>query len=240
MTLSVWVGLGVRADMPNQLTEKQIKLRAKWSRSYYRNREKKLARSADYRARNLDIVRKRRRDWQSQNWTYRQEYMRNYYAANREKIKKASRHNYRENRQSRALITKNWQARNSEKVKRYHAKYREKIKTTGYHKKWRDKNRGKWTAMSSRRRALERNAAINLRKISEWMQFVRNKDYARCYYCKTEIPSNEVHFDHIVAIIKGGQHSVENLCVSCRKCNLSKGAKDLSCWMKSGQLMLSL
>jgi 5-methylcytosine-specific restriction endonuclease McrA len=217
---------------------KKLKLRAKWRRAYWKNRDKKLTRCADYRAKNLDKVRKSRIDWQRKNWAYRQEYMRKYYASKREGIKAASKSNYAANRKARLETNKKWRARNPDKVKQFYKNYYPKGLITN--QKWRDRNRGKWTALSSRRRALQRKATINLNQITEWMQSVRSKESVVCYYCKTFIPANKVHFDHIIALIKGGSHSVDNLCVSCPKCNLSKGAKELQKWIKHGQLLLRI
>lgn len=47
-----------------------------------------------------------------------------------------------------------------------------------------------------------------------------------CYWCGELLKNKKVHIDHYVPLSKGGRHIIENLVVSCPKCNLSKGAKD--------------
>lgn len=46
----------------------------------------------------------------------------------------------------------------------------------------------------------------------------------RCYYCGEPI-GKDFHLDHYLPIAQGGQHSIDNLVVTCPKCNLSKGAR---------------
>lgn len=57
---------------------------------------------------------------------------------------------------------------------------------------------------------------------------VWRRDGNQCSYCgNTEGP---FHLDHIHPWSKGGSHSVDNLCVACVSCNLSKSDKTLEEW----------
>lgn len=49
-----------------------------------------------------------------------------------------------------------------------------------------------------------------------------------CFYCGVECGPFEI--DHVHPWSRGGEHSFENLVVSCRPCNRSKGAKTLQEW----------
>jgi 5-methylcytosine-specific restriction endonuclease McrA len=91
-----------------------------------------------------------------------------------------------------------------------------------------------------KRRALKAKAAVNLVHITEWMAAVKSKPFARCYYCNAKVSTDKIHFDHMIPLSKGGPHSVENLCVSCVLCNLSKGAKQIDEWQREGQQVLGL
>ncbi len=66
---------------------------------------------------------------------------------------------------------------------------------------------------------------------SDW-ETVRNAVISRdglvCAYCGDRDGPFDV--DHIVAVSRGGASVLENLCVSCRSCNASKGGKLLSEW----------
>lgn len=119
-----------------------------------------------------------------------------------------------------------------------------RVKTRSNQKKWRDKNKaynalrmGKYRV---NRRSLERAASVNLESINSWVKSVRSRDVNFCYYCEEQVALNSLHFDHVIPISKGGQHSVENLCVSCKKCNQIKSATLLSNWRHHNQLFLNL
>lgn len=58
---------------------------------------------------------------------------------------------------------------------------------------------------------------------------VYDRDGPICSYCGTG-PLESWHIDHIIPWSRGGGHSLENLCVSCASCNLSKGAKTPEEW----------
>ena len=49
-----------------------------------------------------------------------------------------------------------------------------------------------------------------------------------CAYCGS---TEDLTLDHIVPLAQGMTHSSGNLCVACRPCNGSKGAKELSEWI---------
>src|SRR6266581_4378477 len=49
------------------------------------------------------------------------------------------------------------------------------------------------------------------------------------YCCKENIP---LQIEHIVPRAKGGSNRVSNLCLSCEKCNLAKGTKDIKNFLK--------
>lgn len=49
--------------------------------------------------------------------------------------------------------------------------------------------------------------------------FVWNKDQGRCVTCGVD---EDLHFDHIIAVAKGGASSIENLQLLCGECNRLK------------------
>jgi len=108
------------------------------------------------------------------------------------------------------------------------------------HREWRKKNPALNAFFRMKRRALEKKASINLKAMKEWIKAVRSKPSAICYYCTSKFPISEIHFDHIIPLSKGGDHSVENLCISCKSCNLTKGRKTTDAWIRVGQQVLSL
>ena len=52
---------------------------------------------------------------------------------------------------------------------------------------------------------------------------VIERDGLHCVYCDEDLTDKEIHLDHVIPESKGGTTSYNNLQVTCRKCNLSKG-----------------
>ena len=117
-----------------------------------------------------------------------------------------------------------------EQRRRYYLKAKDKEAEA--HRAWVARNRHRMNELNARRRALRVAASINLAGIQAFVASVKGKKTVRCYYCDSRIATSAVHFDHIIPLSKGGQHSVDNLCVSCEACNTSKGAKPLSEWAR--------
>jgi 5-methylcytosine-specific restriction endonuclease McrA len=49
--------------------------------------------------------------------------------------------------------------------------------------------------------------------------------YKQCTYCNTELTSDNTHIDHIHPLSKGGSHSIDNVTLACKDCNLKKMLK---------------
>ena len=47
---------------------------------------------------------------------------------------------------------------------------------------------------------------------------------ARCYYCCRGLTGLTIHRDHLIPRCHGGLDAIENIALTCSKCNLSKGA----------------
>ena len=58
---------------------------------------------------------------------------------------------------------------------------------------------------------------VNLRRM------VIERDGLRCVYCGIDLQKNEIHLDHVIPESQGGTTSLNNLQVTCAKCNLEKG-----------------
>lgn len=109
-----------------------------------------------------------------------------------------------------------------------------------YQKKWVGNNRQRMRAHSRSRYALKKSSLSDLRLIVEWMTAMQSREFARCHWCGTKISGKEVHFDHVVALSRGGSHSIGNLCCTCQPCNQSKGARLISNWICNGQSFLPI
>lgn len=70
---------------------------------------------------------------------------------------------------------------------------------------------------------LSASGRIKRRKIGKTLRMaVIERDGSACVYCGCE--TDYPHLDHRIPASRGGENSLENLCVACEPCNLSKGA----------------
>lgn len=92
----------------------------------------------------------------------------------------------------------------------------------------------------ARRRARKLAATIDDAGIKDWMKQIRSAPYARCHWCGTKVAGRKIHFDHVVALSRGGTHTIGNLCASCPDCNLKKHARVVADWICQGQTFLSI
>lgn len=57
-----------------------------------------------------------------------------------------------------------------------------------------------------------------------------------CEYCRLPILNTNYHMDHKIPIVRGGENTKENLCISCQTCNLSKRTMTSEEFLKSNRL----
>ena len=201
--------------------------RRKWRNRYHNNPEKFRAKGRAHRLRNLEKRRAANLEWQRKNWAHRQAYMKRYQQENAQRLKAKKHQNYLENKATILAKTRAYTKAHPEVVRKSRRRFCKRHPAV-------------ILARAAQRRALKRYAALNHRALLAWMESVRSKKTATCYYCDRTVSIADVHFDHIVPISKGGQHTPENLCVSCATCNHSKGSKLISVWCKPGQQVLLL
>ncbi len=192
----------------------------RWQKARYAaNPEKNLAMQRIFREKNRDKIRASQRQYRLENLERRNRDVREYH-----RHKRLTDPSYVERQRLNGKLTYQ----------------KNKAAITARHKEWFRLHPGAQRHYSHKRRALEKGAAINLESIKAWMQSVKSKPFAKCYYCRAKVPTSTIHFDHMIALKNGGAHSVENLCVSCAVCNLKKGIQRFDEWQKTGQAILGL
>jgi len=159
-----------------------------------------------------------------------------YITANREKVRARVKARYQNNpekfaeiRKQRAPYQAAYYKSNREKLTRKMKEYREENKDAlkAHRKAHPEYHRNSM----NRRRALKRKCGVgNSQIIYAWERMVKSNPVCVCYWCRKVVSTKKIHFDHVLAISLGGQHSLENLCVSCPSCNHRKHAKSISDW----------
>jgi len=81
-----------------------------------------------------------------------------------------------------------------------------------------DKNRIKY----HRKRAIKKGLKPENSFTESDLQTIKIKSRFRCFWCGANI-SEMYHIDHIIPLSKGGNNEPSNICLSCEKCNFSKG-----------------
>ena len=143
-----------------------------------------------------------------------------------------------------ATYKKQYAKKNADKLKEYHKEYRENNRDSlrQYHKGWLE-NGGRETRHTYRQenkeliKVLKSNghtkrerckvdSSLTGTEFKNWI-YIQHKI---CNYCGVDC-SDSFHVDHIEPLSLGGEHSLNNLAISCPHCNLSKGSKILVIWL---------
>ena len=82
------------------------------------------------------------------------------------------------------------------------------------------------------------SAKRRARKLNNGSFKVSNRDLRRafarannsCSYCEKPLAWEEIEWDHVVPISRGGAHSIGNLVPSCNRCNRNKAWKFVMEW----------
>lgn len=85
---------------------------------------------------------------------------------------------------------------------------------------WSKANRPKKTAASQRWRARLKTAMVGVVDF----EVIKARDRMRCHICKRKVRESEIHFDHVIPLARGGEHSQQNIAVTHGRCNVRKGA----------------
>lgn len=151
-----------------------------------------------------------------------------YYERNKELRTAKMKEYYRENKEALALKKREYYEKNKERLRLKKREYREKNKEIIAAKKSVYNKTIKGKAISAnkyhRRKAQMKETDIT----TDWLVELRDKTLT-CPYCN-EVYSNDMilHLDHIVPLSKGGIHIKDNVIYCCCKCNLRKGSKAYS------------
>mgnify|MGYP001610085319 CR=1 FL=1 len=192
------------------------------SKRYAADKEKYLARSAEWRIANPDLVKA---------------YTKKYTAQNVAKMK-ASKANYRAKKpDAERAYNKRWNAENARKKSAYNAEYR---KANITRLKERDKKRRLENPEISRihcrnRKARKLNIGGKLSCGIEAKLF--SLQQGKCPCCRRSL-GDDYHLDHIVPLAGGGANTDDNVQLLRAECNMSKHTKHPIDFMQSRGFLL--
>jgi len=73
-------------------------------------------------------------------------------------------------------------------------------------------------------------------RIELWNKYNKDNPTGFCYCCGELISKNGWHAAHVIAEVKGGETTLDNLRVTCQHCNLSMGSQNLYCYIVDNKL----
>lgn len=131
-------------------------------------------------------------------------------------------------RASARLDVSRWAAKNHERVRGYKAKWqiankvRHSASTLAWQRRHRVKNLARRAATQNRRRARQMGSQAH-HTDAEWQALCAAASY-QCVACGM---SSRLERDHVRPLAKGGSDGIENIQPLCRRCNATKGAREI-------------
>jgi 5-methylcytosine-specific restriction endonuclease McrA len=174
--------------------------------------------------------------------------VREYYSNNKDKRSKYQKEYYSNNKDKRSKYMKEYHNNNKNRIskqqKEYYYNNRDKRSENKkeYLKEYRKTERGKLIYKlnnQNRRYRKKYNTNPGDRLTTAQIEYL-TEVYKHCAYCNTELTSENTHIDHIHPLSKDGSHSIDNVVLACKDCNLQKNAKTLDQWLKETGYNISI
>ena len=119
-----------------------------------------------------------------------------------------------------------WEKENLDRYQEYNKIQRDKNpeKARERKRKFLEANPTKMAEYTANYRALKRAATVG------HVDFIAilERDKSICHMCLEVVEPEDLHFDHVIPVSKGGEHSMDNIKVCHKICNLQKAAKVIS------------
>lgn len=98
-------------------------------------------------------------------------------------------------------------------------------------KKWRENNKINATLTYWKQRAYRindrcKNLYNNLDKVFGEDLKRLYEENPKCFYCECELKTSEVEFDHVISMNNGGSNLIDNMAISCKRCNSIKSFRN--------------
>lgn len=186
------------------------------------NREADLARHRQYRQENADKVREYHADYRRRKPEVYRLASARYRKQHPTKAKLATYKWAQANKERRKVVLREWREKNAERIREWREGRRDRDRELL--RQWRKNHPTRARALIRGYQARKRGAlAGNVDYTVIW-----ERDNGICHICGLPVPTNDVHFDHVIPLSRGGAHSMENVAVAHSMCNLRKHNKLLS------------
>lgn len=170
------------------------------------------------------------RSWALKNVEKVKNYLKSWRKSNTERDRELHRKWKNEYRQRVHELAKKYTEKHSEKINEYGRKYynENKEKRIELGRLYRQKNPGKNTEYSRNRRARKEGNGGSITE-KEW-EDLKNKYDNKCLCCgRSDL---KLTLDHVVPLVLGGKHSIENAQPLCVSCNSRKNARHIDYRLK--------
>jgi 5-methylcytosine-specific restriction endonuclease McrA len=177
----------------------------------------------EWRGRNVAQQREYKKRYRQEHPEEERARHRRWYDANRDNVREYHRRYFQEHKEYQLAQSR----------KSYH-KHKERIAEERklYRKQNPDKIRVAMRKHNSTRRSMIVNAKGN--HTQQDIELLLAQAKGKCWWCGKSHGKNW-HLDHRIPLDKGGSNGPENLCISCKACNLSKGRRWP--WQLNGRLL---
>lgn len=154
--------------------------------------------------------------------------IREWRTINKEHLRLKSKEWRIKNKEYKKKIDREYRINNKEKVNLNKRKYysNNKDKVNNMKKKYNSSFKGKINRTKRNHKVLSLKHKVKFDLTSEQIKELFNK-YDSCIYCGRK---DKLSLDHLHPITKNGDTSINNIVISCRPCNASKGDRDVEEW----------
>ena len=167
----------------------------------------------------------RRAKWEAQNGDKIKAASKVYIETHKEEIRKRNQRHYQENHDYHIQRKRKYNKEKRKQIAQHKQKYyvQNRERELARCKKWAKENPEKAAQKTMKRAAIKKSRTIGC---VDYTKILERDGYV-CHICGGNVPPEELHFDHIIPLSRGGVHSEENIAVSHAVCNMRKSNKTL-------------